>query len=150
MSEAPSSLYEATPGKPLPHAGRNTVLVLEDNETLAGLVTVILTQIGLKVVWTRFGRDGLDKFNQLIDEVVLVLADCHLPDMHGADVCKQVRVLAPNVPVLLTSGRVSPETLAALPISSPTKFLPKPYSPAEMQAKVQAMLSLASGAASAA
>lgn len=150
MSEAPSSLREAASGSLPPTRGRNTVLVLEDNETLAGLVTVILTQIGLKVVWTRFGRDGLEKFNQLVDEVVLVLADCHLPDMHGGDVCKQVHVLAPNVPVLLTSGRVSPETLAALPISSLTKFLPKPYSPAEMQAKVQAMLSLASGAASAA
>ncbi len=150
MSDAPSPLQEIAPDNVPPTGGRNTVLVLEDNETLAGLVTVILTQIGLKVVWTRYGQEGLAKFSHLVDEVVLVLADCHLPDMHGGDVCKKVRAVAPNLPVLLTSGRVSPETMAALPISSITKFLPKPYSPAEMQAKVQAMLSLNSGAASAA
>lgn len=149
MSDAHAVRVVAPSAVPTP-SRRNTVLLLEDNETLAGLVTVILTQIGLKVVWTRFGQEGLAKFSQVVDDVVLVLADCHLPDMHGGDVCRQVREVAPNLPVLLTSGRVSPETVAALPLSGLTKFLPKPYSPAEMQAKVQAMLSLASGAASAA
>ena len=87
MSDAHAVRVVAPSVVPTP-SRRNTVLLLEDNETLAGLVTVILTQIGLKVVWTRFGHEGLAKFSQVVDDVVLVLSDCHLPDMHGGDVCR--------------------------------------------------------------
>lgn len=119
------------------------MLLLEDNETIAQMLVAILRRIGLRVVWTQLGAEGLAAFHRHDREVALVLADCRLPDMDGREVCQQLRELVPTLPVLVTSGSVTARSLGPLAPHQLVQYLPKPYAPSEIMTRVQNLISMA-------
>lgn len=116
-------------------------MLLEDNDAIAHMLTLVLRGLGLRTIWCQTGGAALDAYTKHHAEIVLVLADCRLPDMDGRDVCHRLRQRTPGLPVLLTSGHLSTQGLAPLEPAAGVEFLPKPYAPAEMLARVRALLS---------
>lgn len=124
---------------------KDAVLLIEDNETIAGLQKALMRSLGLRVFWCAEGGEALQVFQAHRHEIRLVLADCRLPDMDGRDVCMKLRETEPNLPVLVTSGSVSGRGIAPLPRCRSVDYLPKPYAPSEVLTRVRRLLAEAGG-----
>jgi two-component system cell cycle sensor histidine kinase/response regulator CckA len=117
-----------------------TVLVVEDDESIAGLLTLLLASVAPRVLRARDGAECLRVFQSNPAAIARVIMDCGLPDVHGGALCQRLRAAVPGLPVLLTSGRTQPELLRLLAADGPVEFLPKPYLPAEAVKCVRALL----------
>lgn len=120
-----------------PWGGKDTALIVEDNDAIAGLLTIMFTKAGLQVVWCQNGKEALEKFSRIRDSVAFVLSDCRLPDGDGREICRQMRELRPDLPLMLSSGNATCLNLGPLPSGRLVGFLPKPYSPKELLAQVE-------------
>jgi two-component system, cell cycle response regulator CtrA len=78
------------------------VLLIEDEPTTAKAIDLMLTNEGFNVYTTDLGEEGLD-LGKLYDYDIICL-DLNLPDMHGYDVLKKLRVAKVQTPVLILSG----------------------------------------------
>src|SRR5688500_20396640 len=78
------------------------VLLIEDEPTTAKSSELMLTAEGFNVDTTDLGEEGLD-LGKLYDYDIILL-DLNLPDMHGYDVLKKLRVAKAQTPVLILSG----------------------------------------------
>ncbi|MBX3739048.1 MAG: response regulator [Candidatus Didemnitutus sp.] len=125
---------------------RNAVLLLEDNEIIASMLTALLKSLSLRVIWCADGASAERIFAERHGEVLLVLADCRLPDVDGRDVCARFRTRIPELPVLVTSGSVSGRGVAPLERNRLVEYLPKPYAPSEVLTRVRRLMDAAGNA----
>jgi signal transduction histidine kinase len=122
--QPPSHLIDLT------HALRNheligRVLLVEDDDEVAALVTEMLAQLGYEVVRTSSATAALGALADDRD-VDLVFSDVMMPGgMSGVDLAKEIRVRRPRLPILLTSGYAEAAIAAAHEIG--VNVLPKPY-----------------------
>ncbi len=77
------------------------VLLIEDEPTTAKAIELMLTTEGFNVYSTDLGEEGLD-LGKLYDSDIILL-DLNLPDMHGYDVLKKLRVAKVQTQVLIGS-----------------------------------------------
>jgi len=119
------------------------VLVVEDDVANRALLTTLLTRSGYEPIAVANGEDGL---RAAIDESPsIVLLDVELPGMDGLDVCRALRADPRTVtlPVILLTGRSSPEDVVEGLDAGADDFLAKPYHQAELMARVRSVLRLA-------
>jgi len=138
-----SSSLSPAPSDP---SRRNAVLLLEDNEIIASMLTALLKSMSLRVIWCADGASAERVFAERHGEVLLVLADCRLPDVDGRDVCARFRTRIPELPVLVTSGSVSGRGVAPLERNRLVEYLPKPYAPSEVLTRVRRLMDAAGSA----
>ena len=122
-----------------PWGAKDTALIIEDNEGIAGLLSILLGKSGLQVIWCQDGRSALEKFELHRDSLAFVLSDCRLPDADGREICRQMREQAPDLSLVLSSGTASCLNLGPLTSAKGVWFLPKPYSPKELLGQLQKM-----------
>ena len=116
-------------------AGRR-VLVVDDDENVRSLHRIVLGSLGCEVVEAADGEAALDAARQPFD---LVLLDLNLPGVNGYEVCGRLRERAstPYLKVIIVSGCGDANELAeALPRGA-DDYVPKPYQPRQLAAKVQ-------------
>jgi DNA-binding response OmpR family regulator len=131
------------PANPADGSPRDAVLLLEDNEIIASMLTALLKSLSLRVLWCADSASGERVFAERSGEVLLVLADCRLPDGDGRELCARFRTRVPHLPVLVTSGSVSGRGVAPLERDRFVEYLPKPYAPAEVIARVRRLMEVA-------
>ena len=112
-------------------------MIIEDNEGIAGLLTIMLRKSGLQVIWCQNGQEALKKFKQHSQTLALVVSDCRLPDGDGREFCLTMRETSPDLPLLLSSGSAACLNLGPLKSQRLVRFMPKPYSPSEMLGHVE-------------
>lgn len=113
------------------------ILIVEDDQAIAELERDYLEAAGFSVVWEPDGARGLNAV--LTGPFDLVLVDLMLPELSGFEVCRQVRE-SKEVPVLVVSALTSDlDKVRALGLGA-DDFVTKPFSPAELVARVQAHL----------
>ena len=83
-------------------AALRTILVIEDQSELRGLVTGTLEQAGYRVVMAMTGRDANKAFAEA--RIDLVLTDLLMPDRAGIEVIRDLRESRPDVPIVAMSG----------------------------------------------
>lgn len=130
-----------TPGGP--PVARDSVLLIEDSDNIAGLIAAILGRRGTRVLRARDAAEGERLFLANTAAIGLVIMDCRLPDMHGGALCQRLRAHRPGFPVLLMSGCNHAPLAQALEGSGPTAFLPKPFLPADVSRRADALLQTA-------
>ena len=114
-----------------------TVLVIEDDQNTAALVTLYLEREGFRVLTAGDGAAGLAQARR--HKPNLVILDLMLPEMDGWEVCRRLRQTS-DVPVIMLTARgeeidrVSGLTLGA------DDYVVKPFSPRELMARVKAIL----------
>ena len=119
---------------------KGAVLLVEDEATLAELLTHLLARVQVEVIHTPSGALALQTFHARRDEIALAFVDCHLPDMDGRALSQKLREAAPGLPLLLTSGRDQRSLEAVFAAGGPTGYLPKPYMPGEVLRRVTMLL----------
>jgi len=114
-----------------------TVLLIEDEESIASLVRAYLERDGYKVVWARSGGDGLAELPR--HAVRMVVLDIGLPDIDGFEVCRQIRGRS-SVPILMLTARDDEiDRVAGLEVGA-DDYVGKPFSPRELVARIKAIL----------
>ena len=121
------------------------LLMIEDDERLANMVSEYLAQSGLQVSHMADGASGLaalqDPANGQSPD--LVILDLMLPDLDGLEVCRRIRTLsgaAAQVPILMLTAKGDPmDRVIGLEVGA-DDYLPKPFEPRELLARIRAIL----------
>jgi CheY-like chemotaxis protein len=119
-----------------------TILIADDDPSDRILLKTILSQFGHKVISAVDGQDAIDKFDpQLIQ---LVCLDIKMPRKDGWEAALEIQRLAGSlfVPIVFLSGVVDPIALSNCLRIGGTDFISKPYSPALITAKLNAIVKL--------
>ena len=78
------------------------ILVVDDDVNICELLRLYLTKEGYQVTIANDGEEGLDKFNQVKPDMVLL--DVMMPRMDGLEVCRRIRKLG-NTPVMMLTAK---------------------------------------------
>jgi two-component system, OmpR family, phosphate regulon response regulator OmpR len=113
------------------------LLVIDDDARLTAMLSDYLTGAGFSVERRATGRDGLAALERGgFDAIVL---DVMLPDIDGFEVCRVIRTRW-QMPILMLTGRGEEmDRIVGLEIGA-DDYLPKPFSPRELQARLRAIL----------
>jgi len=121
------------------------LLMIEDDTRLAQMVGEYLAQSGFGFTHAGTAGDGLQKLqgDTAGGQTDLVILDLMLPDMDGLDVCRRIRGLpgqAAQVPVLMLTAKGDPmDRIIGLELGA-DDYLPKPFEPRELLARIRAIL----------
>jgi len=119
------------------------VLMIEDDQGLSAMVAEYLEPLGMRVTTSPTAAEGLrllakDAFDALILDVML-------PDLDGFEVCKRVRA-DHDIPILMLTARGDEtDRIVGLELGA-DDYLPKPFNPRELLARLRAILRRRSGA----
>lgn len=117
------------------------VLLIDDDDASLRLVKLILGHAGYEVYMAKDGPEGLRQFQA--HQPDLVILDLIMPDMHGWQICRQLRQFS-NVPILiLTSMSGADNTISSLEAGA-DDYLQKPIEVRVLLARVRALLRRAS------
>jgi len=103
------------------------ILVIEDKESMAQMLSQALQSEGHQVIVGRDGREGLEKFKE--SKVDLVVSDLRLPHKSGLEVLEVVKEHNPLVPVILMTAYGTIETAVKAVKEGAYDFITKPFDP---------------------
>ena len=119
----------------------STLLLIEDDLRLAQMVADYLRQAGFNCEHAGDGQSGLKRVQE--GGVDLVVLDLMLPDMDGLQVCQRIRGFAgalSQVPVLMLTAKGDPmDRIIGLELGA-DDYVPKPFEPRELLARIKAVL----------
>jgi DNA-binding response OmpR family regulator len=119
----------------------SSLLMIEDDSRLAQMVVEYLGQSGFEVTHAADGEQGLEQLQLIQPE--LVILDLMMPGIDGLEVCRRIRSLqgdASRVPVIMLTAKGDPmDRVIGLEIGA-DDYLPKPFEPRELLARVRAVL----------
>ncbi|MFB0833402.1 MtrAB system response regulator MtrA [Arthrobacter halodurans] len=113
------------------------VLVVDDDEALAEMIGIVLRNDDFDPVFCHDGAQALEAFRAAKPD--LVLLDLMLPGMDGIEVCRLIRAEADVPIVMLTAKSDTADVVRGLE-SGADDYVPKPFKPAELIARVRARL----------
>jgi DNA-binding response OmpR family regulator len=114
-----------------------TILLVEDEHAIGSLVSAYLQRDGFQVVWLRTGEEALAELDR--HDLRLIVLDIGLPGIDGFEVCRRVRARS-DVPILMLTARdEEADRVVGLEIGA-DDYVPKPFSPRELVARVKAIL----------
>jgi putative two-component system response regulator len=130
------------PGQRAEQARR--ILIVDDENSVRHFSRLALESDGLTCDEAANGVLAVQAF--LKQHYDLVLCDIDMPEMNGVEVCRRLRKSPrdPNLKIIMFSGRTSPDDLAQLLLDGADDYLMKPFTPFQLQARVQVALRLKS------
>jgi DNA-binding response OmpR family regulator len=121
---------------------KKRVLIVEDEESLLKLETILLTVKGFEVMGAFTGKMAIDKIG--VEEFDIVLLDIMLPDIDGFEVCRQIRKdpRTAAVPVIMLTGKKSQDDHDRGFLCGANAYLVKPFKSAMIIDEINRLLSL--------
>lgn len=113
------------------------ILYIDDNRLLVSSVKKTLDSV-YTIDVAHTGSDGIQKARWV--EYSLILLDLGLPDMSGLDVCRELRRLTIQTPIIILTVQKDPETAAELLNCGADDFLTKPFNGNVLRARIAAVL----------
>lgn len=107
---------------------KGSVLIVENEPFMREAVEDILDTIGLDVISTGDGHEGIAAYLSHQDKIDLVILDMKLPGMDGPEILRMLRTINPYVKVLVASGYDEQEIRQQLKDQQTVSILKKPYS----------------------
>lgn len=115
---------------------KETILIVEDEKKISGIVRAYLEKEGFAVKLAETGEAALKLIKDPFD---LVILDLMLPDMHGEDICRIIRESSEAPVIMLTAKSSEEDRIKGLGIGA-DDYVVKPFSPKELVARVKAHL----------
>src|SRR5215211_7610175 len=109
---------------------KESILVIDDEPTVADALSLILSDNGYDVIVAFNGRDGLEKCNQR--KFGITITDLRLPDISGLEVLNCIRGMNPDCLVLIITSHSTPEILAESLSLGAVDVLSKPFLPSDI------------------
>ena len=123
-----------------PARGSETVLVVEDEDTIRALVSTVLKKQGHTVLQAKNGREALELCRQHSGKIDLVISDLVMPLMSGAELAKELVAARPEIKVLFMSGYTGNAAVHHGVVPPNTAFLEKPFVPRTLTRKLREVL----------
>lgn len=118
-------------------ANTRKLLLIDDDHDLAELLRIFLARHGFTLDWADRPSEGL---RRLADRPDLVLLDIMLPEADGFEVCRQLRDSGSAVPVIMLTARGDDADRIRGLRGGADDYLPKPFNPLELLARVESVL----------
>jgi DNA-binding response OmpR family regulator len=120
------------------NATGGVLLLVEDDDSIGQLVKGYLEQRdGWRVLWLRSGEEAVAELRR--HAVRLVVLDIGLPGIDGFEVCRRMRSHSTVPIVMLTARDEEPDRVAGFELGA-DDYVPKPFSPRELAARINAIL----------
>jgi len=136
----PAQADETQSLPPAPVPGEKTVLVIEDEAPLMAINTTMLNELGCRVLKAETGSRALELMRSHRGGVDLALMDIKLPDIGGESLYKRLMEIDPALKVLLCSGYSIDGPAKEILESGAQGFLQKPFTTADLSAKMSEIL----------
>jgi CheY-like chemotaxis protein len=121
-------------------AGSETLLVVEDEDSVRRLLAHILSRHGYNVLEAANGEEALELFEKRSAEISLVLTDMVMPQMSGRELGEHLQQLRPAIKILYISGYTDDILARTGSLGPGMPFLQKPLHPEVLAAKVREAL----------
>ncbi len=140
----PAVEEKATVAKPVAAVGdvrgNETVLLVEDEDSVRGLAQIVLKSRGYMVLAAGDGREALRTIEQHQGPIDLLFTDVVMPGMDGIELAETLRPRFPHMRVLFSSGYTDDSVLRHGILEEGVAFLQKPYSAMTLATKVRQLL----------
>ncbi|THJ65979.1 response regulator transcription factor [Arthrobacter echini] len=113
------------------------ILVVDDDEALSEMIGIVLRNDGFDPVFCSDGSAALEIFRSSNPDIVLL--DLMLPGMDGIEVCRRIRAES-DVPIVMLTAKSDTSDVVRGLESGADDYVPKPFKPAELVARVRARL----------
>jgi two-component system cell cycle sensor histidine kinase/response regulator CckA len=129
--------------RPIPsddYAGRETILVVEDEPGVRTLVHRMLSRLGYHVVCARDGQEAFAILHSAEGPIDLVLCDVVMPDVAGPEIVGRVQARSPKTRALFMSGHTTHSLVQNGSLQEGHAFIHKPFMPSALARKVREVL----------
>lgn len=123
-----------------PIRGRETILLVDDEQITIDVGQEILRELGYTVVVARNGTEAVDKVRTLGRQIDLVILDMIMPGMGGGQTFDELRRLDPDIRVLLASGYSIGGEASQILERGCNAFIQKPFNMRQLSEKLRAVL----------
>jgi two-component system response regulator RegX3 len=113
------------------------ILVVEDEDSVLDPLELLLNKEGFTVVTAKTGKEALEKFDNAGAD--LILLDLMIPEVSGTEVCRQIRSKSQVPIIMLTAKDTEVDKVVGLELGA-DDYVVKPYSKAELIARIKAVL----------
>ena len=120
------------------------VLVLEDESSIRSFIVINLRRAGYQVVEAESGEQALELLSQHSD-VRVALLDIMLPGIDGFEVCRRIRATNPAIGIIMLTARSQEMDKVTGLMTGADDYVTKPFSPAELTARVDALMRRSGG-----
>ena len=118
---------------------KTTILLVDDEKTVLKVCTLMIEELGYKVLRAENGKKAIQIFRDKNDVICLVILDVKLPDENGSDTCKRLNEINSDVKILHTSGLGRAQGVESLDCAC-NDFLQKPFGIEELSNKLEELL----------
>ena len=115
-----------------------TVMIIEDDPEIRGVVTTLLTNEGYRVEEAADGRSAVERVFLMKPDLILV--DLRLPGLDGTEVCKRIRAGRVNTPIIVISAAADEFDKVLLLELGADDYVVKPFGARELLARIKAVL----------
>ena len=123
------------------------VLVLEDESSIRSFIVINLRRAGYEVVEAETGEEALEKLEHHRDTRVALL-DVMLPGIDGFEVCRRIRAGNSRIGIIMLTARAQEMDKVTGLMTGADDYVTKPFSPAELTARVDALMRRSGGSES--
>ena len=120
------------------------ILVLEDEENIRSFVVINLKRAGYETVEAGTGEEALAQLKQN-PGIRVALLDIMLPDIDGFEVCRRIRAMDNKIGIIMLTARTQEMDKVTGLMTGADDYVTKPFSPAELTARVDALYRRAGG-----
>ncbi len=103
-----------------------TILYVEDDESIKKNTIVTLELLNAIIIEASNGKEGLEKFNEHIDEIDIIITDLSMPIMNGLDMIEEIKKINDDVPTLITTAHQEVSYLKKAIELNVTSYILKP------------------------
>lgn len=139
LAQAPP-LAAAPPTSSRPHCGRETILLVEDQQAVRMLLMHALSDYGYTVLEASSGQEALRLVAAAKTPIHILLTDVVMPQMTGPALAERLRQQWPHLRVLFMSGYAEGTVLPTFLAEPGTGFIQKPFLPTELAQKLRELL----------
>jgi len=112
--------------------GSGTILIVDDEYIIQVMAKAVLENMGYSVIIANNGKEALDIYLNMQDNIDLVILDMIMPEMNGKECFKQLKKINKDVKVILSSGFSQESDIEELKLAGLNGFIRKPYNTAEI------------------
>ena len=120
------------------------ILVLEDESGIRSFIAINLRRAGYEVIEAESGEEALQMLDQNRD-TRLALLDVMLPGIDGFEVCRRIRATGSNIGIIMLTARSQEMDKVTGLMTGADDYVTKPFSPAELTARVDALMRRSGG-----
>ncbi|GJL85070.1 MAG: hypothetical protein DHS20C02_08450 [Micavibrio sp.] len=114
------------------------VLLVEDQTEARAMIRNMLAELGITQIFEApDGKEALQFIDSAYEFINIIICDWNMPSMNGVELLRQLRTVDPDMPFLMITGRGDLESIVEAKTSGVTGYIKKPFSAAQLEAKLR-------------